>query len=89
MKSFYLLLLTNVIMMNIHAQTVKNHLFTWSEAKQLPDPEGFAGPYAGVSGGALIVAGGSNFPGGKRPWGAGGIEAGWRTLVDEDAGDHV
>jgi len=33
----------------------------------LPDREGFAGSYAGVSGGALIVAGGANFPD-KRPW---------------------
>jgi len=33
----------------------------------LPDREGFAGSYAGVSGGALLVAGGANFPD-KRPW---------------------
>ncbi len=39
----------------------------WRELPALPDPVGFAGPFAGVSGGALIVAGGANFPGG-RPW---------------------
>jgi SSS family transporter len=33
----------------------------------LPDPEGFAGMFAGVSGGALVLAGGANFPE-KRPW---------------------
>jgi N-acetylneuraminic acid mutarotase len=39
----------------------------WNELPALPDREGFAGSYAGVSGGALIVAGGANFPD-KRPW---------------------
>jgi N-acetylneuraminic acid mutarotase len=33
----------------------------------LPDLNGIAGPLAGISGGALIVAGGANFPHGK-PW---------------------
>lgn len=33
----------------------------------LPDALGFAGPQAGVSNGALLVAGGTNFPG-KSPW---------------------
>ena len=35
--------------------------------RPLPDPIGFAGPFAGTSGGALIVAGGANFPD-KMPW---------------------
>ncbi len=39
----------------------------WEELPALPDREGFAGSYAGVSGGALLVAGGANFPA-KRPW---------------------
>jgi len=39
----------------------------WTSLPHLPDPEGFAGSFAGVSGGALIVAGGTNFPD-KRPW---------------------
>lgn len=33
----------------------------------LPDPNGFAGMFAGKSGGALIAAGGANFPD-KKPW---------------------
>ncbi len=33
----------------------------------LPDREGFAGSFSGVSNGALLVAGGANFPG-KKPW---------------------
>ena len=36
----------------------------------LPDAHGFAGPFAGISEGALIVAGGANFPG-KKPWDGG------------------
>lgn len=39
----------------------------WSKLSSLPDREGFASPFAGVSGGALIVAGGANIPGEK--WG--------------------
>jgi len=39
----------------------------WKQLPPLPDREGFAGSYAGVSGGALLVAGGANFPE-KRPW---------------------
>lgn len=39
----------------------------WSKLPPLPDPEGFAGMFAGVSNGALIVAGGANFPDGL-PW---------------------
>lgn len=36
----------------------------------LPDKEGFAGPFAGVSNGALLVGGGANFPE-KKPWDGG------------------
>lgn len=39
----------------------------WHKLPPLPDQEGFAAPFAGTSGGALIVAGGANFPD-KRPW---------------------
>ena len=39
----------------------------WSQLPPLPDHEGFAGMFAGVSGDALIVAGGANFPD-RRPW---------------------
>lgn len=44
----------------------------WSPLPPIPDAEGFAGSFAGVSGGALIVAGGANFPE-ARPW-EGGIK---------------
>jgi len=39
----------------------------WRQLPRLPDPLGVAAPYAGVSGGALVVAGGANFPNGF-PW---------------------
>ncbi|WP_170299279.1 sodium:solute symporter family transporter [Larkinella terrae] len=41
----------------------------WSQLPALPDPIGFAGSYAGVSNGALLVAGGANFPDNVGPWG--------------------
>lgn len=50
------------------------HAGTWKRLPDLPDPIGVAGAFAGVSGGALIVAGGANFPdappweGGKKVW---------------------
>ncbi len=39
----------------------------WKQLPSLPDPLGFAGPFAGVSGTSLVVAGGANFPD-KMPW---------------------
>src|SRR3546814_13950609 len=53
--------------------------FDWQQLPQLPDPVGFAGVYAGVSGGSLIVAGGANFPEGTRPW-SGGVQQ-WSDQV--------
>lgn len=43
----------------------------WEQATQVPDTVGFAGAYAGVSNGHLLVAGGANFPEGTRPWSGG------------------
>ena len=46
----------------------------WKQLADLPDAEGWAGMYAGVNNGALIVAGGANFPekplweGGPKRW---------------------
>src|SRR5262245_38835917 len=42
----------------------------WKQLPALPDVEGFAGSYAGVSHGALLFAGGANFPD-KKPWDGG------------------
>ena len=41
--------------------------FNWKQLPPIPDPLGLAGPFAGSSDGALIVAGGANFPHGM-PW---------------------
>lgn len=49
-------------------QQMPNSDVEWKQLASIPDSDGFAGSYAGVSGGALIVAGGANFPGDKRPW---------------------
>lgn len=63
----------------------------WQKLPSLPDREGFAGSFAGISHGVLLVAGGANFPE-KRPWEGGtkvwtdavfGLErpgGTWRTL---------
>lgn len=40
---------------------------SWRQYPPLPDPSGFASPFAGVAGGDLVVAGGANFPG-KQMW---------------------
>jgi len=50
----------------------------WSALPPLPDATGVAGPFAGVSGDALLVAGGANFPDAP-PW-AGGMKV-WHDAV--------
>lgn len=50
--------------------TPSTHAVHWSSLPNLPDAEGFASPFAGAAGGALLVAGGANFPN-KRPWDGG------------------
>src|SRR5438477_5673562 len=50
----------------------------WSRLPPIPDREGFAYPFAGVSGGALVVAGGANFPD-RKPW-DGGTKR-WHDIV--------
>jgi N-acetylneuraminate epimerase len=54
----------------------RNSSVVWRELPSLPDKFGFAGPFAGTHNGALIVAGGANFPG-KPPW-----EGGTKTWYD-------
>lgn len=50
----------------------------WKQLTPLPDREGFAGMFAGVSHDALIAAGGANFPD-KKPW-EGGAKAWYDTV---------
>lgn len=42
----------------------------WDRLPPLPDANGFAGSFAGVTGRGLVVAGGANFPA-KKPWDGG------------------
>lgn len=49
----------------------------WRALAPLPDREGFAGAFAGVSHGALLFAGGANFPG-RKPW-----EGGQKVWYDQ------
>ena len=51
--------------------SAKNIDFEWSELAPIPDSVGFAGSFTGVSEGALLVAGGANFPNGGTPWNGG------------------
>ena len=65
-KTFSVIILIFMMMFaeSIFAQTA----ITVENMPAIPDNDGFAGSLAGVSNGALVVAGGSNFPGGGRPW---------------------
>lgn len=59
----------------------------WEELPPIPDKEGFAGLFTGVSHDVLICAGGANFPN-KRPW-EGGVKK-WYDhiyLLDDENGD--
>lgn len=51
---------------------------TWESLPSLPDAEGFAGAFAGVSHDVLLVAGGANFPD-KMPW-EGGVKVWYETV---------
>lgn len=44
------------------AETPTPQMLSWNELPPLPDELGVAGPFCGVHQGALIVAGGANFP---------------------------
>jgi solute:Na+ symporter, SSS family len=51
----------------LYCQELQAHL-RWVNLPSIPDKIGFAGSFAGVSNGALIVAGGANFPENAGPW---------------------
>lgn len=59
---------------------------SWVPLPSLPDPEGFAGMYAGTCGNTIICAGGTNFP--EKPMLEGGVKT-WTnkifTLSPEDS----
>ncbi|HVU56167.1 MAG TPA: sodium/solute symporter [Puia sp.] len=86
-KIFLVFLLLSA--MNSRSQTnppsVKD-FFSWSQSNPLPDADGLAGAFAGVSNGALIVAGGTNFPGNGRPW-TGGVKTWYDKIYVLDRPD--
>ena len=57
----------------------------WKKLPSLPNREGFAGAFAGVSGDTLLVAGGANFPD-KKPW-EGGKKVWYDTVFALDRPD--
>jgi N-acetylneuraminate epimerase len=67
----WLCLLALMPVVTVKSESLK---FNWKQLPPIPDPVGLAAPFAGVSGGALIVAGGANFPdampweGGQKAW---------------------
>ena len=63
----YALVFLSLLSIKITAQENAKY-FTWSQGPAIPDANGFAGAYAGVSNGVFLLAGGTNFPGNKRPW---------------------
>lgn len=56
-----------MVMLTARAGLLPAAALAWSQLPPLPDALGVAGPFAGVSEGTLLVAGGANFPG-KMPW---------------------
>jgi N-acetylneuraminate epimerase len=67
-----------IVLLPIAAYASAAEGLTWSRLPPLPDKQGFAGPYVGTHHGALLVAGGANFPD-KPPW-QGGAKA-WYDSV--------
>jgi N-acetylneuraminic acid mutarotase len=67
-KRFIIIYLSFFTMTSNARQMQEKAFFTWKQESSIPDKTGFAGSYAGVSNGALLVAGGANFPDNKRPW---------------------
>src|SRR5438093_9143223 len=65
MRSWSLVLLFIMASFPVHSAAEPEQVFRWEKLPPIPDPEGFAAPFAGVSGGALIVAGGANIVGDK------------------------
>lgn len=49
------------------ADAAPDPTLSWKQLPPLPDAQGVAAPFAGVSAGSLLVAGGANFPNGF-PW---------------------
>jgi N-acetylneuraminic acid mutarotase len=71
-KDYFLKLLFILLNMTLLGNAISQSTFRpclkWGQLTPIPDKYGFAGSFAGVSNGALLVAGGANFPDGGAPW---------------------
>jgi N-acetylneuraminate epimerase len=66
--TLFLLLMLTTMAHTACTQAQRTPALHWGQAPLIPDSTGFAGSFAGVSNGSLLVAGGANFPGGGAPW---------------------
>jgi N-acetylneuraminic acid mutarotase len=70
----WLPLWASLLVAAVSAATGPEPALRWWQLPPLPDPRGFASPFVGVDGGALLIAGGANFPekqlwdGGRKVW---------------------
>lgn len=62
------LLLAVIFFLPMSNKAQDQQYFDWSTLPSFPDKDGWAGSYVGVSNGALLIAGGTNFPDNTRPW---------------------
>ncbi|MCA9044128.1 MAG: hypothetical protein KDA69_07405, partial [Planctomycetaceae bacterium] len=81
-KLFQLLLITGWICCLV-TTTLSAAEYQWNSLPPVPDAEGFAGMFAGVSGEGLLAAGGANFPDAK-PW-EGGTKVWYDTVYRLDS----
>jgi N-acetylneuraminic acid mutarotase len=68
LKIVYIGIVIMIVTTFAEAQHHTGVSFKWNKLPALPDKHGFAGSFAGVSNGCLVVAGGANFPDGGAPW---------------------
>lgn len=65
--SFFIIFMSVVLNKGL-AQRPSQSFIKWGMLSPIPDEVGFAGSFAGVANGVLVVAGGANFPDGGTPW---------------------
>src|SRR4051812_49410741 len=68
MKKYFLYIFLLFFALNSRAEDSPKPYLQWTQLPAIPSSVGFAGSFAGVSNGALLVAGGSNFGAGGTPW---------------------
>ncbi len=61
-RYLFLLVIVALVAADLEARNTDTQILKWQELPDLPNIDGVAGAFSGVSNGALIVAGGTNFP---------------------------